>query len=145
MSRLDQLFSTLRTSATGLSAERLRVGVIAENIAGARVTRTPEGGPYRRKVVVFEPLLERAMGRRAGGVGHGVRAARVEPDFVTPFEEVTDPGHPDADENGNVRMPNVNPLREMADLIGSMRSYEANLSAQENFLRMAQRALELAR
>ena len=143
MGRLDQLFSTLRTSASGLAAERVRVGVIAENIAGARITKTPEGGPYRRKVVVFEPLM------RKHGVGEssavGVRATRIENDTNSPFEDVHDPSHPDADENGNVRMPNVNPLKEMADMIGSMRSYEANLSAQENFLRMAQRALDIAR
>jgi flagellar basal-body rod protein FlgC len=143
MSRLDQLFSTLRTSASGLAAERVRVGVIAENIAGARITKTPEGGPYRRKVVLFEPLLDSRMGGSASA--RGVRAARIETDTTTPFEDVHDPSHPHADEHGNVRMPNVNPLKEMADLIGTMRSYEANLGAQENFLRMAQRALELAR
>lgn len=143
MGRLDQLFSTLRTSASGLAAERVRVGVIAENIAGARITKTPEGGPYRRKVVVFEPLMRKHGAGESSAVG--VRATRIENDTFSPFEDVHDPSHPDADENGNVRMPNVNPLKEMADMIGSMRSYEANLSAQENFLRMAQRALDIAR
>ncbi len=143
MSRLDRLFSTMRTSASGLAAERVRVGVIAENIAGARITKTPDGGPYRRKVVVFEPLLRKQLDGAAQAVG--VRAVRIENDTTTPFEDVHDPSHPDADADGNVRMPNVNPLKEMTDMIGSMRSYEANLSAQENFLRMAQRALELAR
>jgi flagellar basal-body rod protein FlgC len=77
MSRLDQLFSTLRTSASGLAAERVRVGVIAENIAGARITKTPEGGPYRRKVVLFEPLLDSRMGGSASA--RGVRAAPTPP------------------------------------------------------------------
>ncbi len=142
MSGIDRLFSTLRTSSTGLSAERVRLGVIAENIAGANITRTPEGGPYRRKMVVFEPLV-RQNGRNATVAG--VAASRVITDTTTPFEEIHDPGHPDADEHGNVRMPNVQPLKEMADMIATMRSYEANIGAQDNFLRMAERALEIAR
>ena len=140
---IDSLFRGARAAATGLSAERVRLDVIAENIAGARVTRTPEGGPYARKVVLFEPLLR----RQADGtsIADGVRAARIERDARTPFPTVLDPSHPDANERGEVLLPNVDSLAEMADLITALRAYEANLSVQEGFFRMAQRALELAR
>ncbi len=144
MSGLDSFFSTLRTAATGLSAERVRMNTIAENIAGAQVTRTPEGGPYRRKSVVFEPLLQ--SGPNGQMQVRGVSAARIEYDTSSEFVEIYDPGHPDADPlTGKVLMPNVNSLSEMADLITSMRAYEANLAVQEGFLRSAERALELAR
>lgn len=144
MTGLDSFFGPLRTAATGLSAERVRMNVIAENIAGAQVTRTPEGGPYARKNVVFEPLVQ----RDSNGASRirGVHIARVEADRTSPFVEIFDPSHPDADpETGKVMMPNVNTLSEMADLITSMRAYEANLTVQEGFVEAAERALELAR
>jgi len=152
MNGIDRFFSGLRISSSGLAAERLRMDVIAENIANARTTRTADGGPYRRKVVVFEPLVEeagRARGARGrGGPGHrveGVRAARVEHDPSSAAERVHEPGHPDADADGMVAMPNVNTLREMADLITAMRAYDAGIAAQEAFVRSAERALELLR
>jgi flagellar basal-body rod protein FlgC len=141
MSGLERLFSGMRASATGLSAERLRIDVIARNIANAHSTSTPEGGPYTRKVVKFAPLLDRSMAR--GATPLGVRVAGVVDDRSTPYEVVHDPGHPDADADGNVTMPNVDPTMEMADLIMAMRAYESNLTAQENFVRMAERALRL--
>lgn len=143
MNGIEKLFAGLRTSATGLTAERVRIDVIAENIANARTTRTADGGPYRRQLVSFEPLLERAMG--VGTRTVGVRATKITRDYTTPFEEVLDPSHPDAGPDGKVRLPNVNAVLEMADMISAMRAYEANLTAQENFIRMAERALELAR
>jgi flagellar basal-body rod protein FlgC len=142
MNGLDNLFSGMRSSASGLMAERVRVDVIAENIANARTTRTPEGGPYRRKQVVFEPMMRQVMG---GHTIQGIRSANVVSDHDTPFEQIMDPSHPDADAAGMVSYPNVNTVMEMADLITAMRAYEANLTAQENFIRMAERALELAR
>lgn len=143
MNGIEKLFSGMRTSATGLSAERTRIDVIAENIANARTTRTPEGGPYRRKVVTFEPLLQHTLNGET--ISSGVEVAQVRPDFDSAFERVLDPGHPDAGPDGFVEYPNVNTVLEMADLITAMRAYEANLTAQENFVRMAERALELAR
>jgi len=139
MNALDNFFSGLRTSATGLSAERIRMNVIAENIAGANITRTPEGGPYTRKQVVFEPLVH------DDGDVRGVRASSIVPDTVSEFVRVHDPGHEHADGDGYVTLPNVNSLKEMADLITAMRAYEANLNAQRSFSQMATRALELAR
>jgi flagellar basal-body rod protein FlgC len=143
MNPIDPLFSGMRVSASGLAAERLRIDTIAENIANARTTRTPEGGPYRRKVVLFE-TLDDGSGRDTRPA-QGVSAARVVRDETSDFERILDPSHPDAGPDGMVAYPNVNTVLEMADLITAMRAYEANLTAQENFVRMAERALELAR
>jgi flagellar basal-body rod protein FlgC len=142
MDGIRNLFSGMNASSSGLSAERVRIDVIARNIANANTTKVPGGGPYRRQVVHFEPILQ----RQADGSMHstGVRVSEVGPDLRTPFERIYDPGHPDADSTGFVRMPNVNATREMADLITAVRAYEANLSVQESFLQMAERALRLA-
>jgi len=135
-------FTGMRICASGLSAERERMDVIAENLANARTTHTPDGGPYRRKIVRFEPVLEEIDGEKRMT---GVKATRVGLDEITDFERVLDPGHPDAGPDGMVLYPNVNTVLEMADLITSMRAYEANLTAQENFVRMAERALDILR
>ena len=142
MNGFDGFFTGMRIAASGLTAERARMDVLAENLANARTTRTPEGGPYRRKVVIFEPILQEVQGEERSA---GVRALRVQQDRATDFERVLDPGHPDAGPDGIVLYPNVNTVMEMADLITAMRAYEANLTAQENFVRMAERALELLR
>lgn len=140
---MDRLFSGMRSAASALSAERLRLDVIAENIANARNTRTASGGPYLRKVVHFQPILRRTMD--GAEVTEGVRAARVVADTKTPLTSVHDPSHPDADATGTVHYPNVNSVLEMADMVSAVRSYQSNLALQEVFLRMAERALELAR
>lgn len=142
MDNAGGFFTGMRISASGLSAERERMDVIAENLANARTTRTPDGGPFRRKIVAFEPVMEKFGGSERT---LGVKATRVGVDRATDFERVLDPGHPDAGPDGVVLYPNVNTILEMADLITSMRAYEANLTAQENFVRMAERALELLR
>jgi flagellar basal-body rod protein FlgC len=142
MNGLSKLFSGMRAAATGLSAERARIDVIAKNIANARVTSTPEGGPYRRQIVHFEPILQR-LGD-GGFETTGVRVSKISGDLRTPFERVYDPSHADANADGFVFFPNVNATREMADLITAVRAYEANLSVQESFLQMAERALRLA-
>jgi len=140
-------FTGMRICASGLTAERERMDVIAENLANARTTRTPDGGPYRRKIVLFEPILQEIEDEddESGVRTAGVKATRVGVDRVTDFERVLDPGHPDAGPDGMVVYPNVNTVMEMADLITAMRAYEANLTAQENFVRMAERALDLLR
>ena len=142
MNAIERLFSGMRISSTGLLAERARIDVIAENIANARTTRTPEGGPYRRKLVVFEPLVS---DDRDSDVPAGVARPRVIEDRSTPYELVLDPSHPDARADGMVELPNVNTVMEMADLITALRAYEANLTAQQTFVQMAERALELVR
>lgn len=143
MSGIDRLFGGMRIAATGLAAERVRIDVVAENIANARTTRTPEGGPYRRKLVVFEPLLLKGPDGQRNV--HGVRAARIVRDDKTPFELIRDPSSPDADADGMVALPNVNTLREMADMVTAMRAYDAGIAMQESFVRSAQRAIELIR
>jgi len=146
MTGISELFSGFRASSSGTTAERARMDIITTNLANAQTTRMPGGGkprPYQRQQVSFEPILR----RMANGEDtiEGVRISAIEPDNVTPFEEIYDPGHPDADPTtGIVRMPNVNATKEMADLITSVRAYEANIKAQENFIRMAETALRLA-
>ncbi|QDU70024.1 flagellar basal body rod protein FlgC [Engelhardtia mirabilis] len=143
MSSIDTLFRGMRSATSGLRAERARMDVIAENLANSQVTSTPEGGPYRRKVVSFEALV--SDGPDGNPTVSGVASARVTRDMTTDFETVNIPGHPDADASGMVRMPNVNAVSELADMITAMRAYEANLTSAEGYVRMAQRALELAR
>lgn len=132
------LFRSMETSASGLTAERLRMDVIADNIANANTTRTPEGGPYRRKLVFFVP--------RPGddGLGGGVRVGGIGRD-LSPFKLRYDPGHPDADAQGYVRMPNVDTVREMVDLITASRAYEANVTAINAAKGMFMRALDIGR
>ena len=115
---------------------------IAKNIANARTTLDPTTGlPYQRETVSFAPIMERVAGQPDRFVG--IRVDEILKDD-SPFEEVFDPSHPDADERGVVLYPNVNTMKEMADLVTAVRSYEANLSVQENFERMADRALRIA-
>ncbi len=144
MDPLRKMFSGMRIAASGLQAERARMDVSARNIAHAQTTRMPDGsGPYRRQIAHFGSVMERALDGTPAEVG-GVEVLGVKPDMLTPFETIVDKGHPDADANGLVRMPNVNPMHEMADMITAVRAYEANLSIQQSFQRMAQRALRLA-
>lgn len=142
MISIRDLFSGMRASASGLAAERVRIDVIAKNIANAEVTHSPDGsGPYRRQLVRFEPILEKLANGRLTSTG--VRVAGIEDDLKTPMERIYEPGHPDADKDGMVTMPNVDTVKEMADMITAMRAYEANINAQDNFVKMAERALRL--
>ena len=143
MSGIDRIFQAMHMSASALKAERARVDVIAKNIAHSNTTRMPDTGqPYRREVAHFAPVYE----RQADGTINvqGVRLAGVRKDFSTPFEIIHDPGHPDADAEGNVFFPNVNTIREMAELITALRAYESNIQVTDSFERMAQSGLSLA-
>jgi flagellar basal-body rod protein FlgC len=142
MSGIHKLFEGMRTSSSGMSAERVRIDVIAKNLANSEVTKTPEGEPYRREIVRFAPILRRTeQGMMRTG---GVRIASIDKDYKTPFERVRIPGHPDADADGWVTMPNIDTTLEMADLMTAVRAYEANANAADSFVRMAERALRLA-
>jgi len=132
------LFNTLRVSASGLSAERLRMDTISSNIANVQTTRGEDGEAYKRKIAVFQENLDKEMGLR------GVKAVAIVED-ETPLQEVYDPSHPDADENGYVTMPNVNILTEMADMIAASRSYEANTDTLNASKTMFMKALEIGR
>jgi flagellar basal-body rod protein FlgC len=149
------LFGSLDISASALSAERLRMDVTAENLANAQSTRTANGGPYRRKEVVLESTggggsfagaLAAARGNAAsgGGPAGGVRVATIAED-QSPNRLVYDPGHPDANAQGYVSMPNVNPVTEMVDLISASRSYEANVTAMQTAKQMFTKTLDLLR
>ena len=142
------LFDALSIAGSGLSAERLRMDVTAENLANAQTTRAEGGGPYRRKVVLLEERgFERALAAASSaspGAPGGVQVAGIAEDSA-PDRMVYDPGHPDADAQGYVRMPNVNPVTEMVDLITSTRGYEANVQALNAAKLMFQKALDILR
>lgn len=145
MDSIKNLFSGFRATASGMSAERVRMDVIAKNLANAQTTRMPGPGPtqpYRRQVVHFAPILKEL--ENGDQEVRGVRVAEISGDYKTPFEEIYDPTHPDAGPDGVVRMPNINTMKEMADLMTAVRSYEASMKAQDTFVRMAERALRLA-
>ena len=142
------LFGGLEISASALTAERLRMDVVAENLANAQTTRGADGQPYRRKEVVlqerpgsFGASLTAAMSKGSSG---GVEVAGVVQD-QTPLKRVYDPGHPDADADGYVSMPNVDTVSEMVDLITAQRAYEANVTAMQAAKQMFAKTLELLR
>lgn len=143
------LFGGMNASASGLTVNRLRMDVVSANIANAETTRGSlvdgEWVPYRRKVVElesFEQRLHTAMGTRS--VTTGVTVDRIKGD-ETPFQQVFDPEHPDANEAGYVLMPNVDPLKEMVDLMSATRSYEANVTAFNASKGMFMKALEIGK
>jgi flagellar basal-body rod protein FlgC len=129
------LFSVLSISASGMAAQRSRAEIIAENLANADTTRTPDGGPYRRRDVVFESVLAEEM-----NTGVGVSAVLV--DEGEPMRRYS-PGHPDADKEGYVAMPRINPAEEMVDLMGASRGYQANVAAMSAAKDMIHRSLDL--
>jgi flagellar basal-body rod protein FlgC len=145
------MFGALEISASGLTAERLRMSVTAENLANAQTTRGANGQPYRRKEVVLQEVapgggfgatLASAM-TPAGRPG-GVDVAGIVQDGSN-FKTIYDPGHPDADAKGYVKMPNVDTVTEMVDLISASRSYEANVTAMQASKQMFTKTLELLR
>ena len=145
------MFDALEISGTGLTAQRLRMDVTAENLANAQSTRGPNGQPYRRKEVIlqeggFDSTLRAAMGAGPTGsaAGAGVQVGGISED-QTPGRRAYDPGHPDADANGYVTLPNVNPVTEMVDLIDASRAYEANVTAMQAAKQMFTRTLDLLR
>jgi len=156
-----ELFRAMDTSASALTAQRLRMEVTAANLANAESTRTPEGGPYRRRVVRLgerppAPPAGESWGRTlalAAGMpsrtastrgGGGTRVVAISED-PTPLRREFRPGHPDADASGYVLMPNVNPALEMVELIAASRAYEASLATLETTKSMVQRTLDLGR
>lgn len=143
------VFKAFRISASGLTAERLRMDTIANNLANANTTRSVNGGPYQRQVPVFAPILDRSMhgassSIHGGAKGQGVQVVGVVSD-PSPPRLVYDPQHPDANADGYVEMPNVHVVKEMVDLITATRAYEANIVALNSAKSMAQRALEIGR
>jgi flagellar basal-body rod protein FlgC len=136
--------SALRTSASGLSAERVRVNLAASNLANAETTRGPDGKPYQRLDPVMEAVaFENALGQAEPELV-GVRVSEIAKD-PSPGRRVYMPSHPDAGQDGFVTLPNVNPIHEVVNLISAQKAYDANATAVDTLKTMAQRALEIAR
>jgi|SRR5208283_482289 len=132
---MEDMFLPLKVSATGLEAQKIRMNVIASNIANANSTSTPEGGAYRRKDVLFESYLydESSV---------GVNISKIVED-PSPFKKIYQPGHPDADKDGYVNYPNVDSVTEMINLIGATHAYEANLTLIASFKDMYTKTLAI--
>ncbi len=135
-------FSSFDISASGIYAQRVRMDAIANNIANSESTRTPQGGPYRRQRVVFATAYKSAAANRSVPAGVKVEGIVQDP---TDYLLVHDPDHPDADANGNVRMPNVNVVEEMVDMISATRAYEANVTALNATKSMVSSAIDIGR
>ncbi|MBT2683038.1 flagellar basal body rod protein FlgC [Bacillus sp. ISL-37] len=147
------MFHSMNTTASALTAQRLRMDVISSNMANVDSTRGVNGEPYLRKMVVLQPkegnfssFLNKAMGKTDGsGTGNGVKVSRIIEDRENPLKMVYDPEHPDANQEGYVAYPNVDPLREMVDLISATRSYEANVTVFNASKGMMMKALEIGK
>lgn len=148
------IFKGINISASGLTAERTRMDIIAKNMANANTTRTQSGEPYKRQVAVFKeakknPSFKELLESKKVSAGRSGKSGGVElvgiVDDKTPFRKVYDPGHPDADERGYVTMSNVDPITEMVDMISATRSYEANATALASSKNMLMKALEIGK
>jgi flagellar basal-body rod protein FlgC len=150
------MFSSINTAASGLTAQKLRLDVIADNIANATTTRTTEGGAFRRSRVIFRPRVDQPYWRSPflpdylqDEVGQGVRVSKVEKDYDAELRLVYDPTHPDAIKSGPragyVEYPNVNIVDEMVDMIDASRAYEANSAIINGTKAMFTKALEIGR
>jgi flagellar basal-body rod protein FlgC len=150
------IFTSITTAASGLSAQRTRLDVIANNIANVNTTRTSEGGPFRRSRVIFRPRVSQPYWRSPflpgyldNGIGKGVRVVNIEKDSDQKPRLVYDPTHPDAIKSGPrqgyVEYPNVNVVNEMVDMISASRAYEANVAIVNGSKSMFLRALEIGR
>ena len=149
------LFGVMEVSGSAMLAERQRAEVVTSNLANAETTRTPQGGPYQRQHVVFGTAQPGSFAHELSAVGmsmpmtmmndprgQGVKVQAVVADSASPVRKY-DPSHPDADAEGFVNMPNINPVEEMADLMGAARSYELNATAVQATRGMIQQSLEL--
>ncbi|MCL2791605.1 MAG: flagellar basal body rod protein FlgC [Spirochaetaceae bacterium] len=150
------IFTSIDTAASGLSAQRLRLDVISNNIANVNTTRTQEGGPFRRSRVIFRPIVSQPYWRSPflpehldNGIGRGVRVTKIEKDMDAPPRLVYDPTHPDAiltgPRAGYVEFPNTNIVNEMVDMISATRSYEANIALLNGSKSIFLKALEIGR
>ncbi len=143
---------SLNIPASGLSAQKLRLDVVSDNIVNQETTRTQSGGPYRRKMVVMRSvqdnyfkraLMAAAAGAPSNGASPGGVRATVIAEDETELNPVYDPEHPDADENGYVLMPNVDMVKETVDSMSATRAYEANVTAFNAMKDLMQKALQL--
>jgi len=141
------VFNSLKISASALKAQQIRLNTISSNLANIETTRTPEGGPYRKREVVFQTAptsFENKLGQSMEKYAQGVEVSEIRPSDKPP-RVVYDPSHPDADKDGNVALPNINLLEEIADMTSASRAYDANVTAIKSAKRMALKALEIGR
>jgi len=134
---VKEMFMPLKVSATALEAQKIRMNVIASNIANVNSTRTPEGGPYRKKDVVFESYMFEES-------SVGVNIPKIMED-ERPFKMVYDPSHPDANKDGYVSYPNINTIEETVNLISATRAYEANLTLINSYKEMFMKTLDITK
>ena len=143
------VFTSMNISASGMTAQRLRTDVIAQNIANVNSTRTADGTPYVRKTVLFEEksamTFSTALNNAMGISGTGVKVTSIIEDTDTAMKMVYDPSHPDADEEGYVTYPNVDTVTEMTNMIDASRAYEANVTAFNATKSMALKGLEVGK
>lgn len=142
-------FNSMNISASGLTAQRLRMDIISQNVANANTTRTENGTPYRRKVLQISeapPSFGEVFNQQLSklNTASGVKATAIVDD-ERPFVKVYEPGHPDADKEGYVNMPNVNIIEEMTNMISASRAYEANVTVMNGTKNMAMKALEIGK
>lgn len=141
---MADLIDTFNIAASGLSAERERLHTIATNMANARTTRTPEGGPYQRRIPIFSAESIDPFGAEMDRASQRVEVSEIAIDPRPPVR-VFEPGHPDADASGYVSYPDINVLQEMVDMMTTNRSYEANASVVESTRDMAMTALNIGK
>lgn len=143
------IFNSINISTTALTAEKTRIDLIAKNMANANTTRSTGGMPYRRQMAIFEENKGQAFSEHLKKYsdkfsGGGVKISKIVEDD-SPFKLVYEPGHPDADVNGYLKMPNVDIIKEMVDLISAQRSYDANITAMNASKSMLSKALDIGR
>lgn len=141
------IFDTMQISASALEAQRMRLNVISSNMANVETTRTPEGGPYRRREAVLQSQkfdFSKQLDQKLSSSIKGVSVPGVQISTAAPVM-VYDPGHPDANQDGFVAKPNIDMVREMADMMSATRAYEANVTVVKSAKRMALKALEIGR
>ncbi|MEE4253124.1 MAG: flagellar basal body rod protein FlgC [Desulfuromusa sp.] len=139
------IFTTMKISASALKAQRVRMNAISSNLANVETTRTPDGGPYRKREVVFQATrldFSDALDSRMRDAAQGVKVAQVQASNLPP-RMVYDPSHPDADADGQVAMPNVSLVEETADMMSASSTYEANVTVVKSAKRMALKALSI--
>jgi flagellar basal-body rod protein FlgC len=141
------IFTTMKISASALKAQRIRMNAISSNLANIETTRTPDGGPYRKREVVFQSSqggFADTLDNRLRDAVQGVKVAQVQASSLPPLM-VYNPSHPDANGQGLVAMPNINLVEETADMMSASRAYEANVTVVKSAKRMALKALEIGR
>ena len=142
------IFQTLQISSSALKAQQIRLNTISSNIANVETTRTPDGGPYKKKTVVFQTMplspFDKQLSQSMKKAMQGVEVSKIVT-MDSPAKKVYDPSHPDANKDGYVSMPNINLLKEMADMMTATRAYEANVTTVKSAKRMALKALEIGK